>query len=421
MKVVMVGNFGLWHKGTMGVRALPMAKALVERGHRVTLVVPPWDSPDDSGQEYVLDGVAIANVKLPPRLPLLFHAPMTLRLFRRALAEKADVVHIFKPKAYSGLVAMVLWLLKRFGLSKSRLVLDADDWEGWGGWNELESFPWIVKWFIAWHERWGLRHNDTVTVASRELESIVHGLGVPAHRIHYVPNGCWQPSVTSGSRPPAPVPCPPSPPPHPPSPPTVLLYTRFFEYPLSRVVEVFSRVKDAVPEAKLLVVGEGLHGEENELQQLLRVAELERDATFAGWVRPEELPAYFALAGVAIYPMDDTLLNRAKCPMKLVDLMVGGLPVVAERVGQTAEYIRDGESGVLVPPNRPAEFAEAVVGLLNDPARGEALGARARQRVLQTFDWRNLVESVESAYAPDRDRRLAPKQRGEGTAKRGLD
>ncbi|MBC8253938.1 MAG: glycosyltransferase, partial [Ardenticatenia bacterium] len=108
MNIVMVGPFGLRPKGTMSVRALPMAGALSGRGHTVTLLVPPWDHPADAGREWVEDGVRVVSCALPPKLPLLFHALLTLRLVRGAVALSPDVVHFFKPKAYSGLAHFVL-------------------------------------------------------------------------------------------------------------------------------------------------------------------------------------------------------------------------------------------------------------------------------------------------------------------------
>jgi len=57
MQVVMIGPFGLTVKSTMRERALPMAKALVRKGHEVTLVVPPWDSPAEAGQTWSDEGV----------------------------------------------------------------------------------------------------------------------------------------------------------------------------------------------------------------------------------------------------------------------------------------------------------------------------------------------------------------------------
>src|SRR3972149_227933 len=117
MRLVMIGPFGLKPKRTMAVRALPMAKALVARGHAVTMLLPPWSNPEDSGRAFEEGGVRVENVALPPRMPLPFHIRTTRRLMQRALSLTPDVIHCFKPKAYAGLSAWWLWQIKRLGLT----------------------------------------------------------------------------------------------------------------------------------------------------------------------------------------------------------------------------------------------------------------------------------------------------------------
>src|SRR5512136_2845582 len=181
MNVVMIGPFGLQPKGTMSARALPMAKALVAREQGVTLLIPPWDHPPDAGREWEEDGVRIVNVSLPPRLPLFFHVALAFRLVRRVLALRPDVVHCFKPKAYSGLAHFILWWLRRLGLVHSRLVVDEDDWEQ--AWNDLAPYSHAQRRVFVWQERWGLAHADAIVVASRELMRLVEGMGVPPSRV----------------------------------------------------------------------------------------------------------------------------------------------------------------------------------------------------------------------------------------------
>jgi len=388
MRIAMIGPFGLKPKGTVAVRALPMAKALAAKGHRVSIILPPWSHPQDWGREWEEDGVRICNVALPPRLPLLWHLIIACRLIRRALATGPQVVHCFKPTAYAGLAAMGIWLFKKLRLTKARLVMDSDDWEGKGGWSEVEGYTWAQRRLFAWQERWNLTHCDAVTVASRALETIVWSLGVRPSRVFYVPNGAMDDeqraaSVSS---------------PAPPRPPTVLLYTRFFEYDLKRVVDIFRRVLAEVPEARLLVVGKGLFGEEEELLALAKEAGLADRVVYAGWAEPDELPAHFAATDVAIYPYDDTLINRAKCAVKLVELMAAGLPVVADDVGQNREYIQHGISGLLVPPGDGEAFARSVVELLRDEGLRRRLGQEARRRIFEEFAWDKLVANVERAY-----------------------
>jgi glycosyltransferase involved in cell wall biosynthesis len=384
MNVVMVGPFGLRPRGTMSVRALPMAKALVRRGHSVTLLLPPWQNPEDNGRCWIDQGVDVQNVPLPPRIPTLSHLLLALQLTRRTLALRPRVVHLFKPKAYSGLTH---WLLARLPRARRpRLVVDSDDWEGPGGWNDLAPYTSAQRAFFAWQERWGLTHADGVTVASRALQSLVWSLGVPPQRVFYVPNGPGLETAGLGLRSADPD-----------REPVILLYTRFFEFPVSRVLEVLRRVRERVPDARLLVVGEGLFGEHELLLNEARRAGLGEAVDYAGW-EPDRFPDHLGRAAVAIYPFDDTLINRTKCPVKLVELLAAGLPVVAEAVGEVREAIRHGETGWLVAPGDAEGLAGIVVRLLGDASlRARVAGAAARD-VRDRRSWDRLVVEVERAY-----------------------
>ncbi len=383
----MVGPFGLRPKGTMGVRALPLAEALARRGHTVGLFIPPWSYPSDAGKVWQEDRVRIENT------PIARRALIAPRLVGRVRTWSPDIIHFFKPKAYSGLAAWMFWYLRRIGIGKARLVLDTDDWEGAGGWNELENYSGVQKAFFSWQEQWGLRHCDALTVASRALETMVWSLGVPPARVHYLPYGLTpfanraqdarstvRQDLGLGDA------------------PVILLYTRFFEFRVERLVDIFERVRQLVPAVHLLVVGKGLYGEEEYLREFAQARNLAANVTNVGWVEPERLPGYFAAADVAIYPFDDTLINRTKCIVKLGDLLSAGVPVVAEAVGQNREYISHNESGLLVSPGGIEEFACATARLLQDAELRAQLGANAAARMARDYSWDRLCEVAERAY-----------------------
>jgi glycosyltransferase involved in cell wall biosynthesis len=387
----MVGNFGLTKKGTMRARALPLARALVRRGHAVTVLLPATDEP---ANDFTDAGVAVRYIDAPGA-GLLRAGLIALGLVRAAFALRPDIVHTFKPISLAGLVAAAFAVRARLGLGSTRLVVDTDDWEGSGGWATFEGRPDWLRLLVDRQERWTLRQAAAVTVASRHLERLVRQLGVADARLRYLPNGA---EFASGPRDEslrretrarlglaeaAKV---------------VLLYTRFFEYPVERVVEVFQRVAVAVPEAVLLVVGRGFRSEEERMAEHLAERGLDRRTVFAGWASDGETPAYFAAADLAIYPLSDTLINRTKCPAKLVELMAAGVPVVAEAVGQANEYVAGGESGVLVPPDEPATFADTVISLLANDRLRLALGVGGASRVERLFLWDRLANTAEEAY-----------------------
>jgi len=392
MHIVMVGPFGLRRKGTMRARALPLARALAGRGHRVTVLLPPWDSPQDAGCTWQDAGVRVENIRLPSRFSMAGHLEITRRLVQRVFELDPDVVHAFKPKAYAGLVAAVVWGLRCVGWARPRLVVDTDDWEGPGGWNEIGSYSWSQRRFFAWQERWGLTHCDAVTVASRALQTLVWGLGVAPEAVHYLPNGIdaaqvrlqvavepvERPSGVAG--------------------PTVLLYTRFVEFRVERLVNIWQRVAQAVPTARLVVLGRGLQGEEQRFLRLVAKQGLQERVCYLGWPGASIVPGLLAAADLAIFPFDDTLINRTKCSARLVELMAAGVPVVADDVGQNREYIEDGCSGRLVPSGDVDAFARAVIELLTDGERRRGMGKAAAARIASRFTWERLVPSVEQAY-----------------------
>ncbi len=387
MRIAMVGPFGLHPKQTMRSRALGLARPLVARGHAVRLIMPPWDTPAEAGRTWAEDGAELRYVPLRGGA-----AGITRQLIRETLAWQPDVVHCFKPKAYSGLVAEWLW---RFHRRRVHLVMDSDDWEGAGGWNDVAPYtPWQKR-FFARQERYGLTHAHAVTVASRALESLAWSLGVPPERVIYVPNGPGIPfdavspaeraaaraRLGLGER------------------PAVLVYSRLFEFDTARLVAVLADIRAAVPNVAVLLVGAGLYAADSaRFREQLAAAGLLEAVVDVGWVELDQLPAMLAAADVGLYLMDDTLLNRAKCPVKLADMLAAGLPVVAEAVGQVAEYVRDGRTGALRQTGDVSGLAAAAVELLGDAGERERRGAAARADVGERFSWEQLSQTVEKAY-----------------------
>jgi glycosyltransferase involved in cell wall biosynthesis len=115
-----------------------------------------------------------------------------------------------------------------------------------------------------------------------------------------------------------------------------------------------------------------------------------------GRVAEEKVPMYLAMGDVLLYPMADTLINRAKSPVKVLEPMLMGLPVVAHGAGQAAEFL--GDAGVLVEPGDLVGMARAASRLLTHPDQARALGERARARVWAQFNWDRLSGQAQQAY-----------------------
>ncbi|HEY64495.1 MAG TPA: glycosyltransferase family 4 protein [Caldilineae bacterium] len=384
MRIALVGTFGLRVRGTMWRRALPLARSLAQRGHEPTLIVPPWDSPEDEGRVWDDHGVQVVHARV--RHP----AQIMAEMLRAVLASRPDLVHVFKPKAYAGLVLQTLWYARRIGLWHGGLVLDADDWEGPGGWNDRMGYPIVARWLFAWQERWGFRHADALTVASRWLAMQAKTMG--ARHVVHLPNGVDAIPRPRPRRPNE-------------APPTALLLTRFIEFAPGDVVSIWMDIRRRVPEARLIIAGEALQGEDRALRRMLASASLADGVTWWGLVPFEAIPQLCAASDVALFPARAHRITLAKCPARLTDVMAAGLPAVASRVGEHETYIMHGETGFLVPPGDLGAFAEATTWLLQDREQAYRMGEEAQRHVIERFNWDRLAATVERAYELAMERR----------------
>jgi glycosyltransferase involved in cell wall biosynthesis len=393
MRVVMIGPFAWAPKGTVSARAFFIGRALVERGHQVTILMPPYNNPPHAGWEWVRDGVGLVNMPMPswgdsPQARLT----VPLAMARRATRLEPDLVHVFKPLGYAGLSGMYL----RLFWPRLPLVLDSDDWEGRGGWADVNPYPRLWRWFFAWQEGWLARHADAVTVASRALQTQMWGFGLPPERVFYLPNGPdrlfrerrqvsldeqrrLRRELGVGGAP-------------------LALYIGHISYgsEVNLALEALPRVVAAVPDIRVVIVGagDGLPA----LQEQARRAGLAERVIFTGWVDQQQIPAYLAAADLALYPYRDTLVNRAKSPSKITAYMAMGKPIVATAVGENVTYLDGGRAGLLTSPDDARTFAEGMVALLRDPARAAELGRRAERRIWEHYDWSRRVLQVEGAY-----------------------
>ncbi len=389
----MIAPFGIRPKGTLQARMLPLAQALVQKGHGVHIIAPAIHNPEDAGTQVVYDGVMVRHTALP-RIPYPFAAMSHVALLvQGALRIQPHVLHIFKPKGFSGLAALALRVVR----PSIPVVVDTDDWEGWGGWNDLLPYPYPAKLLFAWQEHHLPRYADAVTVASRTLETQVWGFGVQPQRVFHLPNGVLnmahgqelsnlhRVSMNGSSSAESPI--------------TLLLYTRFWEFDITYFIQALVAVAIRYPHVKLIIVGRGENGEENHLLQQAARAGIAGMIDYRGWAEPHAIPAILASADIALCPLNDTLINRARGLAKLLELMAIGLPVVAGRVGEAAEYIQHRQSGLLVEPNDSAAFARAIFQLIESPTLRVQLGAGAQARVREMFTWNRLAARAEQAYA----------------------
>ena len=155
-------------------------------------------------------------------------------------------------------------------------------------------------------------------------------------------------------------------------------------------------VRRRVPGATLVVVGGGPYRETLEAMAV-DVAPL-GSVVFTGQVPEEDLPSYYRLGEVFAMPCRSRLggFEVEGWGNVFIEAAACGRPVVVGDSGGAREALVDGETGVLVDGTNVGAVANAVAGLLADPARAEAMGRAGRERVERGYTWPRAASELAS-------------------------
>jgi glycosyltransferase involved in cell wall biosynthesis len=155
------------------------------------------------------------------------------------------------------------------------------------------------------------------------------------------------------------------------------------------LLEAWPAVLRAVPDAYLLIVGEGSRRDALEAQaRELRIA---HRVVFTG--RRDDVPAVTAALDVAVLPS-----YREAQGMVILEAMALSRPVVASNVGGIPEMIQDGVTGLLVPPHDAEALAAAIVRLLTNHPLADTLGRSGHDMVHDRFCIELMVSAIASIY-----------------------
>ena len=147
------------------------------------------------------------------------------------------------------------------------------------------------------------------------------------------------------------------------------------------LVEAVPEVLKEYPETFFVCIGAG-----NSLPYERRLKELgvsEKNFVFPGYLKERtELIKYYRASSVYLAP---TLYENL--PIRVLEAMACGVPVVASNVCAIPEAIDDGVNGILVQPGSVDELVDAICCLLSDSNLRRKIGENARKTVLEKFDW----------------------------------
>jgi glycosyltransferase involved in cell wall biosynthesis len=158
---------------------------------------------------------------------------------------------------------------------------------------------------------------------------------------------------------------------------------------LTYLIDAQRQLAHAGMEVYQLLVGIGPQMEM--LQRRVRQLGLEHRIRFTGHRR--DIPDLLHACDLLVVSSLSEGLSVA-----IIEGMAAGLPVVATRVGGNHEVVVDNETGLIVAPRDPRGLANAILTLVEDPQRREAMGRRARQLAFAKWSIQRMVRDYERVY-----------------------
>jgi PEP-CTERM/exosortase A-associated glycosyltransferase len=160
----------------------------------------------------------------------------------------------------------------------------------------------------------------------------------------------------------------------------------FYRYEgLDAMIDAFAMVAVKQKDIVLLLVGGG-ETEDELRQQVVRLGLADR-VVMPGRVSHQRVPGVYALMDLLVYPRYSVKLTELVTPLKPLEAMAMGKPVIATDIGGHRELIQDGVDGELVAPNHSQALANAMLALMNNPKKSSQLAKNGLKKVRRAFNW----------------------------------
>jgi glycosyltransferase involved in cell wall biosynthesis len=154
-------------------------------------------------------------------------------------------------------------------------------------------------------------------------------------------------------------------------------------------LEAFQKVQKEIPKALLLIVGKG--GLEGTIREKINHMGLEASVIMTGY--RSDIPEITRLLDVSLHP---SLWDCS--PRAILEAMLCGVPVIATAVGGIPEIVKDGETGLLVPPGDAEALAHSILRLRREEGLRERLTHGVVERVQEFFDTTQIIDKTINLY-----------------------
>jgi glycosyltransferase involved in cell wall biosynthesis len=160
------------------------------------------------------------------------------------------------------------------------------------------------------------------------------------------------------------------------------------EKSLDILLKAFSLIQKALPQVKLVIVGDG--PERKNLEELVK--KLSLNAEFTGYIPREKLPEYYSRAYLLVSPSTTETQG-----LTVLEAFACACPVVVANALGFKDFVKDGENGFFAKPRNKKDFAEKILKILKEHRLRKKLSRNARITA-EKFSITNQVKKLEKFY-----------------------
>ncbi len=163
-------------------------------------------------------------------------------------------------------------------------------------------------------------------------------------------------------------------------------------YNVETLIRAIPSVLKEVPETKFIIVSKG--SQRKELKELTEELKIKDSIRFIGLIPSDNVINYLRIADVCV----STSLSDGGIASSTAEAMASGLPVVITDTGENRKWIKDGESGFIIPIKSPKILAQKIIYLLKNKKQRLEMGQEGRKIIKQKNDYYNEMEKMENLY-----------------------
>lgn len=165
---------------------------------------------------------------------------------------------------------------------------------------------------------------------------------------------------------------------------------------VSWLVRGIAELKRRGARCKLIILGGG--EDAPAVASAIQEMGLQDCVRFVGKVAHDQVQRYYSVVDVLVYPRRSSRLTELVTPLKPLEAMALGKPLLASRIGGMQELVEQESTGLLFAPDDVDEFCSQALRLIQRPELRRALGTQAREKVRRERDWKILVRRYEAVY-----------------------